>query len=1040
MSLPVAFQPLLPFDGEPEPAPGSVPGESLLIEELGRVCRERPLEEKVLLAPSLAVGHQLAERLARSGTPWINLRVETPRTLAHALVGPELAREGRRLLSRAQALALVEQACGQALGRDSYFGVLRQRPGLHRALQATLDELRAAGLAPESLPEGAFADHKKHRELREVFRRYAAALEAGRYVDGIEVLRRATEALEAGRCAGTADVYLLPAAAELSALERGLVEKLAAGRLVALAADPPEAWEAAARAARLFRATGEENEIREVFRRILREAIPFDGVEILHTDPSVYPALVWELSREHEVPCTFAGGIAAAGTRPGRAAFAFLDWIGQGFAAEVLRRALACGALTLERQGGPPEAGSRAVARVLRRAGLGWGRDRHLSRLDRLVAELEKPEQRRRAQADESPEQAARRATARARDLEAARRARRFVERALALAPGSSDGPGDLRDLARGARTFVAEFARVGDELDGTARTALDALFQEFEELVPLPLSVPTSVLRLRDAVAGLSIGADRPRPGRVHVAFYRVGGFSGRRQTFLVGLDEGRHPGRDLEDPILLDEERRRINDGLDQPLLSLGRQRPREAAAALQACVARLSGSLTASYSSFDLRNLSQAGEPAPSPFFLDLYRRQAGRPEADYRDLARALPAAAGFVPADADALDETEWWLARLRRAGPAAAGEAAGRLVRAAYPWLEDGHRAEQAREGDAFTAWDGWVRSGAPELDPRKNGKPVSASRVQELARCPFAYFVKVVLGVEPPDDVERDSTRWLDPMGEGLLLHEVFKEFFERITEAGERPGLPAHLDRILGVAQERIAAWRERIAPASELAFAVQCERIRFACRTLLRRERERSGEAVPRYFEVPFGMPREASSTRAQVASPDPVEIPAGPGVLLLRGLIDRVDEAQDGSFHVWDYKTGGSWGIREGRGLRGGRQIQPALYAMAFEALLERAGRGGRVSQTGYLLPGRKGEGQRITTPVDRGQTREVLGRLFDLVAAGMFPHALSAEDCKNCDFESICGGPERASKRAKRKLERSGDAVLTAFREIHAEED
>jgi len=90
-------QPLLPF-GEPLPAeaPSPRPGKtrrpalartpapaaptasplaapatetSRLIEEFVRICREHPLEEKVLVAPSLAIGHTLVERLAREGHP-----------------------------------------------------------------------------------------------------------------------------------------------------------------------------------------------------------------------------------------------------------------------------------------------------------------------------------------------------------------------------------------------------------------------------------------------------------------------------------------------------------------------------------------------------------------------------------------------------------------------------------------------------------------------------------------------------------------------------------------------------------------------------------------------------------------------------------------------------------------------------------------------------------------------------------------------------------------------------------------------------------
>ncbi len=1030
MSPPVAFQPFLPFDTEP-------PAASRLIEDLTRVCVERPLEEKVLIAPSLSIGHQLVERLARGGTPSVNLRVETARTLAHELVGPELVREGLRVLSRAQALALIEQACAEALPAESYFGALAGRPGLHRALQATLDELRGAGLSADRIPVTAFSDRRKPRELREVFRRYAAALETGRYADGIEVLRRAASALEEGGVQPQPAIYLLAGAAELSRLEHRFVEKLAGASLQTLTPEPGAGWRRAAGRARLFRATGEENEIREVFRRILSDAIAFDEVEILYTDAGVYPALIWELSREHGIPSTFAGGIPVGYSRPGRAALAFLDWIGQDFAAEVLRQALASGALTLEKLPGDEGApGARAAARALRAAGIGWGRERHRRCLDRLVEGLEKPDAPRRDEDELGEGERTRRAASRRRKAAEARRARDFLWHALELAPRWGEGPGDLRALAAGTRRFVNEFSAIADGLDGAARTALDALFREFEELTPLPLTSTQAVERLREAVATLSADPDRPRPGRVHVADYRRGGYAGRLYTFLVGLDAARHPGRDIEDPVLLDDERRRINAELSEAVLPLGREKPREQAAALHALLARLPGTLTASYSSFDLRNLSQSGEPAPSPFLLELFREQSGQPDADYEALAGALPKAAGFVGGEDHALDETEWWLSR---AGPAAGGAGQSPL-RARFPWLEDGRRAEEARASEAFTEWDGWIRGGAPELDPRgKEGEPFSASRLEALAKCPFAYFLKYALGVAPPDDLERDPTRWLSPLDEGTLLHETFRTFFERITEAGELPEVSRHREALESIAADRIAEWSERIPPRSRVAFNEQRESILFACRTLLRLEEAHCRTAIPRYFEVPFGRPREAAASRASVASAEPVEVRLPGGrPFLLRGSIDRVDQAPDGTYHVWDYKTGALRGIREGAGVRGGRQLQPVLYAQAFEALLARAGTPGRVSRSGYFFPGRKGEGQRISSPPDPRSAGEVLGRLFDLLSAGMFPHAVSERDCRYCDFEPICGGARAAAALAEAKLASAKEPVLVAFREIHAE--
>jgi len=1035
----MATQPFLPFDDEPEPAPepAAAPPNGRLVDALARVCGEQPLVEKVLVAPSLPIGHQLLERLAREGRPWMHLRVATVRTLAHDLVGADLAREGLRLLSRAQALALVEQACAEALTAKSYFGPLRGLPGFHRAVHRTFDELRAAGISPGALPAAAFTDARKRRELAVILQRYDDALAKGRFIDGAEVLRRAAGKKPKPPAPSPASLFLLPDSSELAAIERAVLDRIAQDRLVTLAAEPPSAWTANARGAALFRAVGEENEIREVFRRVLAGGIPFDEVEILHTDPATYPALAWELSREHDVPCTFASGIAAPFTRPGQAALAFLHWIGGGFEADVLRGALASGALTFDRlaPGDDGAHGARAAARAFREAQIGWGPRRHRSALERLIVELEEPEDRGRDAEELDAAQRADRAERRGRRLIAARRAKDFASLALSLAEEATHDACDLRALARGCRLFVAQFARVGDAMDASALTALDKLLEELEVLPATKLSASEAARRLADAVGALSIDADRPRPGRVHIAALGAGGFSGRKHTYLIGLDEARHPGADLEDPVLLDAERRGINAALAPLALPLYRDHPREAARALQSCVARVSGALTASYSSWNLRSLDQQSEQFPSPFFLDLYRVHAGEPEADYSALLAALPEAAGFLPGVDAALDETEWWLSRLAAAGPSAAAGAAAPIVRSFHPHLLEGHRAELARQSEEFTIYDGWIRSGTPELDPRQSGEPQSASRLEMLAQCPFRYFLKHVLRIEPPKEIERDTTEWLDAMTAGSLLHEVFRLFFERITAAGEKPEAARHAVVIEEIAAVQIAVWREKIPPASELAFGQRREDILVACRTLLALEEEHCRQMTPRYFEIPFGLPR--ADARAAISSREPVPIPLGGELSFpLRGSIDRVDEAPDGSFHVWDYKTGGTWRHKEKLGIHGGRQIQHALYAMALEVLLGRAGIAAPVARSGYFFPGRKGEGQRMPMALDVGQTRDVLVRLLDLLSQGLFPHAASKDDCRFCDYESVCGGAVEAARRSATKLAKTTLPALAAFRDIH----
>src|SRR5207253_4614035 len=223
-----------------------------------------------------------------------------------------------------------------------------------------------------------------------------------------------------------------------------------------LAGDAPEGWTRIALSAAIFRAVGEENEIREAFRRVFAAGVAWDDVELLHTDSAVYPALIYELARELDIPCTFAGGIAATYTRPGRAALAFLDWIGRGFEAEVLRSALASGTLTFSRMGSSPsQAGARAAARAVREAGVGWGRDRHLTRLDHLVAELEREETWTRSDADRTEEERAARIRSRERRLEAARRARDFVRRVVSLVTSGVSQGNPLSQLAAATRSFV---------------------------------------------------------------------------------------------------------------------------------------------------------------------------------------------------------------------------------------------------------------------------------------------------------------------------------------------------------------------------------------------------------------------------------------------------------------------------------------------------------------------------------------------------------------------------------------------------------
>src|ERR1035438_1955108 len=313
-----------------------------LLQELVAFCEAHPIDEKILLVPSFAVGTQILDALARSGCAHLNLRPATLFSLALEVAGPLLAADGRRLLSRAQLLAVVESACDEVLKADSYFGKLRERVGLHRALHRTLDELRRAGVSPGALPAEAFEDARKARELAALARAFDATLERIGAADAAEVFDRAARACAEPLRRIPASAHVLrPAGLELAPLEERFLASCAPVT-VPLDEDSPETGSILP-ALTFSHALSEENEVRGVFRRILDDGLRLDDVEIAFDDDATYRPLLYELASQYGVSCTFDDGVPVTYTRPGQGVLDYLDWIAHDFRVAALERLLVDG-------------------------------------------------------------------------------------------------------------------------------------------------------------------------------------------------------------------------------------------------------------------------------------------------------------------------------------------------------------------------------------------------------------------------------------------------------------------------------------------------------------------------------------------------------------------------------------------------------------------------------------------------------------------------------------------------------------------------
>jgi CRISPR/Cas system-associated exonuclease Cas4 (RecB family) len=136
-------------------------------------------------------------------------------------------------------------------------------------------------------------------------------------------------------------------------------------------------------------------------------------------------------------------------------------------------------------------------------------------------------------------------------------------------------------------------------------------------------------------------------------------------------------------------------------------------------------------------------------------------------------------------------------------------------------------------------------------------------------------------------------------------------------------------------------------------------------------------------------------------------------------LVRGSIDLVEgRSLDGRLRVTDYKTGRrSSPAGPEAALRGGRVVQPLLYALAAEEVLGAEVDAARLAyctsrggfESDFFTVGQKG----------RAALRDFLRVVDDAVAEGWFPAAPSEGDCQYCDFRPVCGTTEEVRAGRKR---------------------
>ena len=170
---------------------------------------------------------------------------------------------------------------------------------------------------------------------------------------------------------------------------------------------------------------------------------------------------------------------------------------------------------------------------------------------------------------------------------------------------------------------------------------------------------------------------------------------------------------------------------------------------------------------------------------------------------------------------------------------------------------------------------------------------------------------------------------------------------------------------------------------------------------------------------------------------------VTLPSGRR-LRLRGAIDRVDQAHDGTLWVIDYKTGRSEGYKNLSAedpTPGGTHLQLVLYAVAAREVL---GRPDAPAEGAYWFVTSRGgfrSAGYAVTPAVEATALTTVDRIVDGVAAGLFPLHPGPPvwrrfpDCLFCEPDGLGVSHQYADWRRHRD-----DPVLTPYLDVAGADD
>jgi hypothetical protein len=343
--------------------------------------------------------------------------------------------------------------------------------------------------------------------------------------------------------------------------------------------------------------------------------------------------------------------------------------------------------------------------------------------------------------------------------------------------------------------------------------------------------------------------------------------------RVLVLSVNEDACPAQLEEDPLLPDEDRGELNRLLAQSdlpdALSLRRRNASE-----EKLLFALPAASVRREIAFSVRRTDGAGgKTRPSRYLVHLLSRFAG-PSVFSEEWEQASGAVVERLPRSP---------FAALAGAGPRSPKEKALQAWRSGG--MDPAPGVPWPRILRTLSAWGARATGAALYPGPAVPGtlpSSHSASALEELARCPYRYFLHRILRLDPPDEPEEAVS--LSPAEMGEVAHDIL---------------------RILGKAASEGKGWGDCAAAARKAASRFSRERtsglpglFRIQCLGIAR-----DVERV-----AAWERQREADGPGWRVAGVETSFAFAAPPLPAFRGRVDRLDRGPTGEARVVDYKYG------------------------------------------------------------------------------------------------------------------------------------